>query len=207
MTPRVRGHRAKSAGRRAPCDRRRPHPLRSRAAKTSATSRRAERRPARRPRRDRDRLRATRRVRWRRGHMGQVRHRSSLDRGDTHVSTFIASSESGTVEVRATFSYEVRIERHSVSLLPAIAREVYRGRVERETGQPSHRSRATRSRRRFRIKRILASARYPRRALRRTTQSEVSSASTGVAGRARSTIVTPNLNRRPGLQHPRATAA
>jgi hypothetical protein len=61
-----------------------------------------------------------------------------LGGGDTHVSTFVATFESGNVEVLVEphFSYEVRIEGHSVSLLRGIAHEVYRVLVECETGQP-----------------------------------------------------------------------
>lgn len=61
-----------------------------------------------------------------------------LGPGETHVSTFTASSESEIeeVDVQPMFSYEVRIERRPLSVLKGIVSEAYRVLVECETGQP-----------------------------------------------------------------------
>ena len=61
-----------------------------------------------------------------------------LGAGDTHVSTFIATSESGVEDlpVEVLSSYEVRIENRRVERFRGIADEVYRALFECETGQP-----------------------------------------------------------------------
>jgi len=61
-----------------------------------------------------------------------------LGSGETHVSTFTASSESELAEmdVQPIFAYEVRIEGRPLGLLVGIVREAYRVLVECETGKP-----------------------------------------------------------------------
>jgi hypothetical protein len=60
-----------------------------------------------------------------------------LGAGDTHVSTFVATSHAGTPAlVEPHFSYVVRIEGRSITLLRGIAHEVYRALCECETGEP-----------------------------------------------------------------------
>lgn len=61
-----------------------------------------------------------------------------LGSGATGVSTFIATSESEIAEmnVEPFFSYEVRVEGRSVSVLKGIVHEIYRVLVEGETGKP-----------------------------------------------------------------------
>lgn len=61
-----------------------------------------------------------------------------LGAGDTHVSTFVATSESGVedMSVEPHFAYEVRLEGQRVDPLRGIAHEVYRVLYECETGQP-----------------------------------------------------------------------
>jgi hypothetical protein len=61
-----------------------------------------------------------------------------LGSGETHISTFTASSESELDEsdVQPIFGYEVRIEGLPVTLLKGIVHEVYRVLVECETGKP-----------------------------------------------------------------------
>jgi len=61
-----------------------------------------------------------------------------LGSGETHVSTFTASSESelGDVDLEPMFAYEVRIEGRRLSLLTSIIQEAYRVLVECETGKP-----------------------------------------------------------------------
>ena len=69
---------------------------------------------------------------------GLLEEDQPLGSGDPHVSSFIATSESEIAEmnVESFFSYEVRIEGRSVSLLKGIVREIYRVLVECETGKP-----------------------------------------------------------------------
>jgi hypothetical protein len=61
-----------------------------------------------------------------------------LGSGETHVSTFTASSESELDEgaVQPVFGYQVRIEGRPVNVLEGIVHEVYRVLFECETGKP-----------------------------------------------------------------------
>ena len=64
--------------------------------------------------------------------------RRRLDTGDTHVSTFVATSESGVEDlpVEVLYSYEVRIEDRRIERFRGIVDEVYRVLFECETGRP-----------------------------------------------------------------------
>jgi hypothetical protein len=61
-----------------------------------------------------------------------------LGSGETHVSTFTASSQAALDEgdVQPIFGYEVQIEGRAVNLLKGIVHQVYRVLVECETGKP-----------------------------------------------------------------------
>jgi hypothetical protein len=61
-----------------------------------------------------------------------------LGSGETHISTFTASSESELreMDVQPFFAYEVRIEGRPVDTLVGIVHEVYRVLFECETGKP-----------------------------------------------------------------------
>ncbi len=61
-----------------------------------------------------------------------------LGSGETHVSTFTASSEAqlGEMDVQPMFGYEVRIEGRPLNFLKGIVHEAYPVLVECETGKP-----------------------------------------------------------------------
>ena len=63
---------------------------------------------------------------------------STLGRGETHVSTFTASSETeiSEADIEPLFTYEVRIEGRRLSIFTAIVREAWPVLVECETGEP-----------------------------------------------------------------------